>query len=121
MPLHRGFVWKNSALKIRSGHEGPCGRESPPEKRTSALDGVKILSSLYGVQFPSDEAMSALLSAGFQSVTSIAFCNLGRLPHRGLSTSAPPKAGDVDISEGNLWKPATIGYRVYMPSTASND
>jgi hypothetical protein len=100
----QGFrLGKTPLSKFVQDNEGSVWTGIAAEKRTSVLDGVKVLSSLYGVS-PSDEAMSALLSAGFQSVTSIAFHNLEDFHNRVYPHLPPPKAGDVDITKAIYWK-----------------
>jgi hypothetical protein len=73
------------------------------EKRTAVMDNVKVLSSLYSVS-PTDETMSALLSAGFKSATSIARLNLDDFQNRIRSFLPAPKAGDTEITKALYWK-----------------
>lgn len=74
-----------------------------PERQTTVLENVKVLSSLYSVS-PSDETMSALLSAGFKSATSIARLNQGEF-HNRISRFLPaPKPGDTETTKALYWK-----------------
>ncbi|KWC42429.1 hypothetical protein WL51_03575 [Burkholderia ubonensis] len=51
------------------------------EKRDAVLDSVRTLSSLYAAS-PSDEALSAVLQAGFRSATAIAKADFATFSHR---------------------------------------
>src|SRR6266511_2477132 len=68
------------------------------------LDTVRTLSSLYAVS-PSDEAMSALLRAGFTSATDIAMHDYGAFVER-LKLPLQPhrRAGEQEITQRIFWR-----------------
>ena len=75
-----------------------------PEKRENVLNSVRTLSSLYALS-PHDEALSALLLAGFTSSIAIARYDFLDFSTRLKKWLPPgPKAGDQDVSTKIFWK-----------------
>src|SRR5262249_23769820 len=99
-----GFrLGRTPLTKFVNDNQSSVWRRIEPEKQSAIIDNVKVLSSLYSVS-PSDETMSALLSAGFKSATSIARMNLDDFQNRIRSFLPTPKAGDTEITKALYWK-----------------
>ena len=100
----QGFrLGRTPLTKFMNDNQSSVWTGIEPEKRTAVMDNVKVLSSLYSVS-PSDETMSALLSAGFKSATSIARLNLDDF-HGRISRYLPsPKPGDTETTTALYWK-----------------
>jgi Neuraminidase-like domain len=82
-------------------------------RRDATLEGVRTLSSLYAVS-PTDEAMNALLVAGYTSATGIAMHDYGAFAERvNLVLQPHPKAGDQEITQRIYWKAQQQSATVY--------
>ena len=75
-----------------------------PEKEEDVLNSMRTLSALYATS-PTDEALSALLLAGFKSATSIAKYDYRAFSARmKLFLPQGPKEGDIAVTQKIFWK-----------------
>jgi peptidoglycan hydrolase-like protein with peptidoglycan-binding domain len=82
-------------------------------RRDDTLEAVRTVSSLYAVS-PTDEAMNALLIAGYTSATSIATHNYQAFTERvNIALLPHPKAGDTEITQRIYWKAQQQSATVY--------
>ena len=108
------FLKNATALGFRLGgtplgsfaakHSDDVWKGIADEKRDSVLNSMRTLSSLYATS-PNDEALSALMLAGFDSATSIAKYDYDTFLHR-IRKFYPvsPKPGDKSVTEQIFWK-----------------
>ncbi|SOD42217.1 neuraminidase-like domain-containing protein [Nitrosovibrio sp. Nv4] len=87
-----------------AGNEAAVWNGIPAEKRDAVLGSVKTLSSLYAAS-PTDEALSAVLQAGFRSATAIAKADFATFSHR-VAPYLPKgsRTRQTSVSQFVYWK-----------------